>query len=213
MKLFYCELLNPRKACAMARHLELPVELVRVDVFRGEGKTPEFLALNPNGQVPVLQDGARVLPESNAIMCYLSDKAGAELWPHDDSQIEVMRWLCWDAQHFSRHASQFYFQHIIKPFVGREPDGAALTESAGFFRTYAAVLDRHLRGRSFVVGDRLTVADFALAATLPYAERSHLPLEDFPEIRRWHAQLAELPAWREPFPRTPEASLLGGNLA
>jgi glutathione S-transferase len=203
MKLFYCEVLNPRKACAVARYLDLSVEFVRVDVFRGESRTPELLALNPNGQVPVLQDDARLLCESNAIMCYLSDKAGADLWPHDERQFEVLRWLFWDAQHFSRHAAQFYFQYIIKPFVGRETDLAAVEEATGFFRTYAAVLNAHLRGRTFVVDDTLTVADFALAATLPYAHDAKLPLGDFAEIARWHARLNELPAWREPFPHAP----------
>jgi glutathione S-transferase len=200
MKLFYGEVLNPRKACAVARYLDLPVDFVRIDVFRGESRTPEFLRLNPNGQVPVLQDGARLLTESNAIMCYLSDKAGADLWPHDARQIEVLRWLMWDAQHFSRHAAAFYFQNVVKPKVGREPDPAALEEPRGFFRSYGAVLNDHLRGRRYVVEDRLSVADFALAATLPYAEKAQLPLEGFPEIVRWHERMNELPAWREPFP-------------
>ncbi len=201
MKLFYCETLNPRKACAVARYLDLPIDFVRVDVFRGESRTPEFLALNPNGQVPVLQDGARLLTESNAIMCYLSDKAGADLWPHDARQVEVLRWLFWDAQHFSRHAAPFYFQNIVKPIVGREPDPAALVEPRGFFRNYAAVLNEHLRGRTYVVDNRLSVADFALAATLPYAEKAQLPLDGFMEILCWHERMNELSAWREPYPQ------------
>jgi glutathione S-transferase len=200
MKLFYSEVLNPRKTCAAARYLGLPVDFVRIDVFRGESRTPEFLALNPNGQVPVLQDGTRLLTESNAIMCYLSDKAGADLWPHDARQIEVLRWLFWDAQHFSRHAAAFYFQNIVKPMAGREPDPAALEEPRGLFRTYAAVLNDHLRGRRYVVDDRLSVADFALAATLPYAVKARLPLDGFTEIVRWHEGMNELPAWRAPFP-------------
>lgn len=203
MKLFYCEVLNPRKTCALARYLDLSVEFVRVDLFRGENRTPEFLALNPNGQVPVLQDGERALTKSNAIMCYLSDKAGADLWPHDERQIEVLRWLFWDAQHFTRQAGELYFQNIIKPFVGRAPDPAAVEQATGAFRRYAGVLDEHLRGRRYVVDDRLTVADFALAAALPYAGDARLPLDGFAEIVRWHAGLTELAAWREPFPQTP----------
>ncbi|MBV9636289.1 MAG: glutathione S-transferase N-terminal domain-containing protein, partial [Methylobacteriaceae bacterium] len=57
MKLHYFETLNPRKACAVAQYLRVPVEFVRIDLGRGEHKTPEFLALNPNGKVPVLRDG------------------------------------------------------------------------------------------------------------------------------------------------------------
>jgi glutathione S-transferase len=62
------------------------------------------------------------------------------------------------------------------------------------------VLNDHLRGRRYVIEDRLSVADFALAATLPYAEKAQLPLEGFAEIVRWHERMNELPAWREPFP-------------
>ncbi len=201
MKLFYCETLNPRKACAVARYLQLPVEFVRVDLGKRENKTPEFLAMNPNGKVPVLQDGDKTLWESNAIMCYLSDAAKADLWPHDERQIDVIRWFGWNDQHFTRHASVLYFEYIIKPLFGIPPaDAAELEEATKYFRTYAAVLNTHLSDRKFLVGDSLTVADFAVAITLPYADKAHLPLADFPAVRRWHERLNELPAWREPFP-------------
>lgn len=201
MKLYYAETLNPRKACAVARYLNSPVEFIRVDLRRGEHQMPEFLAMNPNGKVPVLQDESRTLWESNAIMCYLSDAANSDLWPHDARQIEVLRWLSWDAQHFTRHAATFYFEHLIKPHIGLGmANPAALEEAARNFRTYADVLNAHLSGRKFLVGDALTVADFAVASTLPYADSAQLPVDEFLEIRRWHARLTELPAWREPFP-------------
>jgi glutathione S-transferase len=202
MKLFYCETLNPRKACAVARYLESPVEFVRLDLGRGDHQTPEFLAMNPNGKAPVLQNGGWTLWESNAIMCHLSNLAQADLWPRDDArQIEVMRWLNWDSQHFTRHASVLYFEHVVKPMLGiPAADAAALEEATKYFRTYASVLDSHLRDRKFLVGDSLTVADFATAVTLPYAGQANLPLADFPAIQRWHERLNELPAWREPFP-------------
>jgi len=67
------------------------------------------------------------------------------------------------------------------------------------------VLDGHLRGRDHLVGDGLTVADFAVGSFLPHARDARLPLDEFVEISRWYAQLEQLPAWREPFP-TPAAS-------
>ncbi|MBV9221954.1 MAG: glutathione S-transferase family protein [Methylobacteriaceae bacterium] len=201
MKLYYFETLNPRKACAVAQYLRVPVEFARIDLGRGEHKTPEFLALNPNGKVPVLRDGDLALWESNAIMCYLSDAAKADLWPHDARQIEVLRWLNWDACHFTRHAGTLYFEHIIKPRLGLgEPALANVKEAMGFFRTHASVLNDHLRGRKFLLGDQLTVADFAVGITLPYAGAAKLPINEFPEVERWHERLAEMPAWRDPFP-------------
>ncbi len=201
MKLYYSETLNPRKACAVARYLNSPVEFIRVDLRRGEHKTPEFLAMNPNGKVPVLQDGGRSLWESNAIMCYLSDAAKSDLWPHDARQVDVLRWLSWDAQHFTRHASTLYFEHIIKPQFGiGKADAATVEEATRYFKIYARTLSDHLSRRDFLVGDALSIADFAVANALPYADAAELPLDEFPEIQRWHARLGELPAWREPFP-------------
>ena len=71
MKLYYAETMNPRKVCALAKYLGLPVEFVRVDLRKGEQHTPDFLAVNPNGKVPVLVDGDLVLWESTAIMARL----------------------------------------------------------------------------------------------------------------------------------------------
>jgi glutathione S-transferase len=207
MKLYYAETTNPRKACVVAKYLNSPVEFVHVDLRKGENRTPEFLALNPNGKVPVLETGGGSLWESNAIMCYLARIAESDLWPNDDRQIEVMRWLSWDSQHFTRHAGSLYFQHIIKPAFGLGgPDPAVVEEATGFVKRFAAVLNDHLSGRDYLVGNGLTVADFAVAITLPYAERARIPLAEFPEIGRWHGRLSELPAWVEPFPATRAAA-------
>jgi glutathione S-transferase len=201
MRLYYCETLNPRKACAVARYLQSPLDFIRIDLASGEHRKPRFLAINPNGKVPVLQDGDLALWEANAIMCFLSDRAGADLWPHDARQVEVMRWLSWDAQHFTRHAGTFYFENIIRPALGMgEPDAAAIEAATGPFKAYASILDEHLRGRRYLVGETLSVADFAVAVSLPYAQKARMQLEAFPEIRRWHASLDALPAWRDPFP-------------
>jgi glutathione S-transferase len=202
MKLYYFETPNARKACAVARYLNTPLEFVRVDLTKGEHKAPAFLAINPNGKVPALEDGDVRLWESAAIMCYLANRAGSSLWPKDPArQVDVIRWLSWDAMHFSRHGGTLFFQRVIKPhFRLGEPDLAAIDEAMGFFRQFAGVLNSHLEGQGYVVGDALTVADFALASFLPHAHEAKLPLDEFPEIRRWYAQLEQLPAWREPFP-------------
>jgi glutathione S-transferase len=201
MKLFYSETLNPRKTCAVAKYLGSPVEFVRVDLGKGEHRRPEFLAINPNGRVPALVDGDITLWEADAIMCHLAHVAGSDLWPADASQIEVMRWLSWNTNHFTRHGGTLYFQYLIKPHIGMgAPDQAAVEEARGFFRRAALVLDAHLRDRKYLLGNRITVADFATAAALPYAADANIPLNEFPNIVRGHGRLCELPAWRDPFP-------------
>jgi len=203
MKLYYSDTLNPRKACAVARHLQLPVEFIYVTLDKGEHRTPEFRAMNPNAKVPVLVDGDLVLWESNAIMCHLAEKAGSDLWPRDKRQTEVLRWLMWDATEFAPAASTFYFEHIIKPrFLQGRADPAEIARVTPDFERYATVLESHLQGRDYLVGHALTVADFAVAITLPYAGKTGMPLDGFPNIRRWHERLQQLPAWREPFPQS-----------
>jgi glutathione S-transferase len=202
MQLYYSDVLMPRKVCALARHLQAPVEFVYLDLRKGEHRTPAYLALNPNGKVPTLVDGERTLWESDAILCHLSQRTGAGLWPEEPAgQIEVLRWLSWGAQHFNRVAGELYFQYVIRPRFDLGPlDAAAVETAQADFRTYAAVLDGHLRGREWLAGEEMTVADFAVAIALPYAETAFMPVDDFPEVARWHGQLNRLEAWREPFP-------------
>lgn len=207
MKLYYAETMNPRKVCAVAKYLDAPVEFVHVDLTKGEQRQPAFLAINPNGKVPALEDGEKVIWESNAIMGYLAQSMGSDIWPGGARQIEVLRWLSWDQQHFSRHAGMLYFEHVIKPIFNLGPPNEAATrEATGNVLQYGHILNEHLRGRAYLVGDLLTIADFAVAVTLPYAERAHIPIAEFPEVRRWHDRLNEFASWREPFPRIAAAA-------
>jgi glutathione S-transferase len=200
VKLYYALTPNPRKACAVAKYLDLPVEYVFVDLKKQEHRKPDFLALNPNSKVPVLVDGDLKLWEAMAIMCHFAEKAGSDLWPDDARRIEIIRWISWDAHHFSRHAGSLFFEHVIKPFLGSTPDPVTIEESMGFFRRFAAILDDHLNGRKYIVGDRPTLADFSVASMLPYAKPSKMPIEEFPQISRWYDRINQIEAWREPFP-------------
>jgi glutathione S-transferase len=199
MKLYYADTFNARKACVVARHLQRPVDYVRVDLGKGEQRTQAFRAMNPNAKVPVLQrDDGSTLWESGAIMCELA--AGTDLWPGDARQIEVLRWLHWDATEFMPVTGVYYFEHVIKPlFKLGDPDAAALADAAKGLQRYGRVLDDHLRDRAFVVGDAFTVADVALGAVLPYLPQAQVPLEEFAGIRHWHERLKQIDAWRAPF--------------
>jgi glutathione S-transferase len=205
MKLYWSDVLSPRKVCALAKYLDSPVEYAYLELGRGEHKTPQYLALNPNGKVPTLVDGARVLWESDAIMCHLAARSDSDLWPHDGRQIDVLRWLSWDLAHFYRSGGALYFEYVIKPrFRLGDPDRAEVEQATGEWRRLATILDDHLRGRHWLVGNSISVADFAVGIALPYAKRTHLPLHEFPAVRRWHERLNELEAWREPFPALAE---------
>ncbi len=205
MKLYYAKVLNPRKVCAVAKHLNSPVDYVYVNLAKGGTSAPDFLAVNPNGKVPVLTDGDLTLWEADAIICHLARKAGSPLWPADDAhKIEILRWSSWNANHFTRATGALYFEHVIKAMFGiGAPDAKEIEPAMEQFRKFGRVLDDHLNGRDYLVGDQLSAADFIVAASLPYAEQMKLPLEPYPHIARWHDRLNALPAWRDPFPAAP----------
>jgi glutathione S-transferase len=205
MKLYYSDVLAPRKPGAAIRLLGLPVEEIYLDFTKAEHKAPAYLAINPNGKVPTLTDGDRSIWEANAIMCYLSRKAGADLSPQDDRAIDIQRWQSWDLQHFTRYGGTLYFEYIIKARFGiAEPDRAEVDEATRQFRRFAGILDDHLTGRTWLVGDSLTVADLSVAVTLPFAADAHIPLGEFPAVARWHDRLMALEAWANPLPVRPE---------
>src|SRR5262249_45837350 len=128
MKLYYSDVLSPRKACAVAKYLNAPVEYVYLDLRKGEQQAPAYVALNPNGKVPTVIDGERIVWEADAVMCHLSQRAGADLWPGDARQLEIVQWLSWNAQHFYRHGVALYFEHLIKPRFGLGGPEAAVVE-------------------------------------------------------------------------------------
>ncbi len=203
MILYFARTLHSYKACAVARHTALPITYREVDLLAGEHKRPTFLAMNPCGRTPVLVSDEGTLWESNAIMCRLAIEARSPLWPEGAAQADVLRWLAWDGEHFKPHASTFYFEHVIKPAIGLgDPDENVLKAASPPFHASASVLESHLAQRDFLVAGTLSIADFAVAVTLPFAAQSKLPMDDYPAIRLWHDRLMDIPAWRSPFPET-----------
>lgn len=202
MKLYYSDVLMPRKVCALARHLALPVDYVYLDLRSGEHKTPAYLDLNPNGKVPTLVDGATVLWESDAILVRLATRAGSDLWPADpESQADILRWFSWGNDCFNRAGGDLYFEYVIKARFGiGQPDPVAVEAAQTRFRNLATILDDHLDGRDYLVGGRLSVADFSLAICLPYAREARIPVSAFGHLQRWNDRLCEMDAWTNPFP-------------
>lgn len=195
--------LSPRafKVMAVANHLGLDTKLHILDMPKGAHKTPEYAALNPNMRMPTLRDGNYVLWESNAIGQYLASKRPESgLLPKDEpARLDVTRWQFWDMAHWDPACAVFAYEYVVKPLllgIG-EPDMAAVEKGTEAFHRCAKVLDAQLKGKKYVTGDTLTVADFSLGAPLNLAGMTHYPLEPYSEIKRWHASLRTLPAWQK----------------
>jgi len=194
---------SPRalKVIALKNHLRLDCEMRIVDLGKDEHLTPEYIAMNPNKKMPVLEDDGYVLWESNAILFYLaSKKPQSGVWPsHVRHQADVLRWLAWESAHWDAESCGMVgFEKVSKAVLRLgPPDPAFIARGEQNFCRFAAVLTDALRGRKWLTGDALTIADFAIGAWVPIARVLELPVEKFPEIGRWYDGLASLPGWRE----------------
>jgi len=201
MKLYHNPLSpNVRRVRLTAAVLGLELEEKLLDFSKGEHKSPEYMALNPNGAVPTLVDGDFVLTESRSIMQYLaSKKPEAGLLPRDEAaRADVTRWQFWDSSHFSPQLGTLAFERMIKGMMGLgEPDSGKVQDALTNFRRYAQVLNKRLEGNRFVVGKTLTLADLTLASSLMYAQQTDVPLSEFANIQAWFSTITALDAWKK----------------
>ncbi|MET0595987.1 MAG: glutathione S-transferase family protein [Polyangiaceae bacterium] len=177
---------NCRKVRAVAYELGIALESVHVDLLKGGSRTPAFLAVNPNGRVPVLVDDDFVLWESTAILRYLSAKKGGALVPTTQrGQAEVDRWLAWQLAHLGPAMSKVAFERIVKKLTGQgEPDETAVALGRAEFVKLTALLDGALETRDYLA-ETLSLADFALAAQYSLAPLCGLDLAPHRSVEAW----------------------------
>ncbi len=191
---------NARAAVMTALHLNVPVELVFVDLQRQEQLQPAFLKMNPNHRVPVLEDGDFYLWESRAIMQYLADVTpGQTLYPTDPrARADVNRWLFWSGQHFAPAVGIFFRENVVKGMVGLGgPDPVELKRGNVLFNDFAAVLDAHLADRTWICGSALTLADLSIAAAYSCAAPGKAPVAWYANIQKWFMRMQALEVWRK----------------
>jgi glutathione S-transferase len=194
---------NGRKALAVARHLGLEAEIIEVDVYRGEGRRPGYLAIHPQGRIPALVDGDFTLWESNAILQYLAEAhGGCRLWSRDPARrADVSRWLFFEAAHWQPAWTAVLREFVGAVLLGRDAATiAAAAKRIDFadapLRAAAALVDTHLHGRDFLVGDVPTLADFSVAAMLMYVRPAGFRFEGLPALGAWYARVEAIEAWR-----------------
>jgi glutathione S-transferase len=180
---------NCRKVRAVAYELGIPLEYERVDLLTGAQRAPAFLAKNPNGRVPLLQDGDFLLWESTAIIRYLA--AGSPLAPTAPRiAAEVDRWIAWQLQHLAPAMSKVAFENIVKRLTKRgEPDLARIAEGTAEFDKLTEILDAALAGREYIAGP-ISLADFALGAHYSIATAAGLDLARHRRVESWLARLS-----------------------
>jgi glutathione S-transferase len=184
MKLYGFGPTRSLRALWCLRELDAAFEFVPVNLLKGEHKSPEFLRLNPGGKVPVLVDGDTVIPESAAIVLYLADKFRDKgLLPASlEARAQVYRWTMFAVTELEQPLWRITKHRAIYPEEKRLPADIALAREE--FLAMAALLDAHLKGRRFIVGDSVTVADCVSAYLVDWANEVHL-IDDFAELRAY----------------------------
>ena len=181
---------NSIKVPIALEELGLDYTLHGINVRKGEQKTPEFVALNPNAKVPVLVDGDLVLTESAAILVYLAEKDGHLLPTSGEGRARVFEQLFFHASGLSPAFGQSgFFQRFAA-----EPQPIAIERFSTEARRTVSVLDGVLATRRFAAGDEFTIADIAHFGWLWRREFAGVGLEDAPNVARWYAEIEARPA-------------------
>ncbi|MGY4729379.1 glutathione S-transferase family protein [Burkholderia pyrrocinia] len=192
MKLYGFAGTRSQRALWGLKELDADFEFVSVNLLAGEHKRPEFLRINPAGKVPVLVDGDRVIPESAAIVLYLADKYPEKaLLPIDPAlRAQAYRWVMFAVTELEQPLWRITRHTFLYPPEKRSPADIELARED--FATMAAILDKHLEGREFIVGDTLTVADCVTAYLVDWASECNL-IEPFPQLRSYLDRLYARP--------------------
>jgi len=195
---------NSYKAALMLRALGVQWEPVFVDYMKG-GQTREASwreGVNEMGEAPVLEDGARRLSQSGAILTYLSDKYGRFGGRNSDEKYEVLRWLLYDNHKFTSYFATWRF---MKSFAAAPPEPAVAAFLKTRIETAFGIVDKHLAKSPYVVGDGPTIADISMCGYLffPPEESGYDVANEYPNIGAWLQRIRELPGWIEPYEALP----------
>jgi len=189
---------NSRKVLWTLEELGRAYTLHLIELAKSEQKAPGFLALNPNGRMPVIEDEGLVLYESNAILLYLCEAPGAvSLLPTERVQrAHVYQWLSWQTSDLSPAFVQPFLMRFNAIF-GAPFDEAAHRKHLERTAQVLRLLDAHLAGRRFMVGPGLSLADIALAESVAMADDAGIGLTPYNHVRAWLEPLFERPAFQK----------------
>jgi glutathione S-transferase len=192
---------NSYKAALMLALNGADWEPVLVDIFGGATRTPEYGALNEMGEIPVLEHGEVRLSQSGVILDYLSQRFRDFAPQSEADRREVLRWTLWDNHKLTSYIATYRFLSNFTPEEKREP--AVLAFLDGRAKAALKVLDGHLEGRDWIVGDRPTTADLSCVGYLYFGEQFGFDEAAHPNIVRWRAAIAALPGWAHPYDLMP----------
>ena len=176
--------------------MELPYRQVTIDAQQGDNHTPQFLALNPSGKVPVLDDDGFVLRESLAINYYLVAKAQTPLWPEDIClQAQIHQWTSWAVTELEAPLTTIVRDRRRVAATGSEPNATLIDDCTALAKTALTLLEGHLLSNDYVASDTFTLGDINACSTVMLAPM-FLDLSLYPATQRWAAACAARTAWQ-----------------
>nr|WP_170538924.1 glutathione S-transferase family protein [Ruegeria arenilitoris] len=193
---------NSYKAALALEMSGLEWEPVFVDFFNGQTRTPEYRAeVNEMGEAPVLIDGDFRTSQSGAIQAYVTEKSGKFGGKTREENYNILRWVLWDNHKLSSMAGLTRFLMNFLPEEHRNPDVIAFNQ--GRLKAAYQVLNAHLEGRNWIVGDSVTNADLSCGGYLYYPEPFGFDRAEWPHIDAWLTRLSEQPGWKHPYDLMP----------
>ncbi|MHB8381358.1 MAG: glutathione S-transferase family protein [Candidatus Binataceae bacterium] len=197
MKLYYFPSPNPQKIQFALNELGLECETVPVNLGEGEQRTPEFLALNPVGRVPVLVDGDLTLWDSHAILAYLGDKTG-RLWPTSAAgRADALRWLFFLSGHIAPSATDLAFNRIAVKLLGIPGDQDAIARGEKTLPGVIAILEGHLVNSQWLMGREFSLVDCGYGPVLNVIEKAGFSFSQFPKVTAYLEAIRSRSAWKE----------------
>ena len=193
---------NAYKAALALQLSGLDWEPVKVDFFGGETRTQDYrTTINNMGEAPVMIDGDIRLTQSGVIQDYVSEQSGKFGGGNPEERREILRWVLWDNHKLSSNAGMTRF---LMNFL---PEDKQPKEVIGFMQgrlsAAYAMLNDHLNGRDWIVGDGITNADLSCCGYLYYPEPFGFVRKDWPHIDAWLTRLSETPGWKAPYDLMP----------
>ena len=188
--------INVQKVLWCCAELDLPYRRINAGGAFGVSTTPDYLARNPNGLVPTIEDDEVVLWESNVIVRYLSTRHGlGALCPVGmAARFDVERWMDWQATTLWPALRPIFIGLIRTP--PEERNAAALASAQSSTERALAILDAHLADRAFVGGDEFSMGDIPVGASTYRWFAMELTRPDFPHLRHWYQRLTERPGFQ-----------------
>ena len=198
---------NCRRVQLVAATLGTSFDEEVIDITTGAQKSPEYLTINPNGMVPSLVDGDQTIWESRGIIEYLAAKnPGSGLRGGSETdRADIGRWLCWDAGHLAPEVFTLVFENMLKVVLNLGPaDQAKCATATEQLNRFFGVLDKSLAGKTYLVGDRPSLADLSIASTLTYHAELGMPVASYPNLNAWFGRITATDAWAKTQPKLPE---------